>query len=260
MIEEELLVLINKDIDGDNTPAESAQLRDRLESNEEARKYHQDLVNMSHVLKQVEDVDPPARLRHDIMREIPAAKYRSRESEGFVATIVTAFRSLRTVRPAYAFSAGMAAGIAVLMVVLGSLGDTESLRPSQVSGTIVEDRAAPVTSPTDREEFDLNGVSGTLETWSSVDLSAANLKITADGAVAVSIEFDDAALAFTGLEISDEPSVSVDTDPGLIEIVTRASGSWIMSFDNHAGVDSPLEVSVRTGSAIFECRLSTGGD
>ncbi len=60
MIDEHYIELMNNEIDGHNTPAQSDSLRSYLESDREARRLFDELQQSATLIAESEDVAPPA--------------------------------------------------------------------------------------------------------------------------------------------------------------------------------------------------------
>jgi hypothetical protein len=72
MIEQSILELINKDIDGVCTPEESSRLQEILRTNPEAGKLHEDLRLLAVTLQKMPVAEPPRSLKPAILRSLEA--------------------------------------------------------------------------------------------------------------------------------------------------------------------------------------------
>ena len=64
MIDEEIVELINREIDGEIDSRESARLREILAENADARLLHEQLVRLDTALGDLEAVEPPPEIRN----------------------------------------------------------------------------------------------------------------------------------------------------------------------------------------------------
>ncbi len=70
MIRVEYTTLMQQEVDGANSPDESRRLREFLEGSPEGRRYYDELRATAGIFAQAGEVEPPARLRGDIMAAV----------------------------------------------------------------------------------------------------------------------------------------------------------------------------------------------
>jgi hypothetical protein len=129
MLEDSVLALINKDLDGLASADESARLREILAGNKEAQKFAEDLRGLARGLADVERAVPPATLRPAVMRSIAAASagVQAGRGDSFLRNLLRVPGSLR---PAMVFAGGVAAGLVLFalgrwVMVPGSLDEND---------------------------------------------------------------------------------------------------------------------------------------
>ncbi len=105
MIDQYESELIHKELDGENSPQDSARVKVLVESNPEAGALFEELEQLGRVLHQSHDVDPPSYLRKHIMNSLPATLYSPRP--------LTRFAGMRFPVPRLAFVVTIFAGIAI---------------------------------------------------------------------------------------------------------------------------------------------------
>jgi len=133
LIEEKYIELINCEIDGENTPEQSAALRKLLEKDPEAARLMQELSSLATLLKQAGKVIPPEELGADILANAKQARKPHR-------SIIDVLRSLYKPRYAYAFTTGVIIGISLYFVFLRFSGGSW-VNVDTLYGTSAIDRA-----------------------------------------------------------------------------------------------------------------------
>jgi hypothetical protein len=123
MIKPKYIDLMNQELDGANTPAQSRELEDYLEGNQEARTYYRELAQALGVFAEAEMLTPPADLAERILARVdrPSAAHPTHRPDEDRPGLLAAFRELFSwrLRPAFAttFALGAVFG---LMLFAGS--------------------------------------------------------------------------------------------------------------------------------------------
>lgn len=157
MIHDRLELLINRDIDGDNSPEESRELENALRSDPGARRYRDDLLELSGRFTRAGMIDPPPALRRGILAATtrrPATVRRRR------SLLPDAVREAFTPRLAYAFAAGVAAGALLFALLAGPGPETGGIPPDAARGTLAPWGSSGLET-TECMQFDMPGGSGT---------------------------------------------------------------------------------------------------
>ena len=109
MIDEKYIELMNKEIDGLNTPQESAELKSYLKDEPEAQKQFNNLLDVSKSLEQLEEIEPSPELKKSIINSINWKKYSTKEKK---RRSFLGFTQLKfNVKYAYVFTCGLILGI-----------------------------------------------------------------------------------------------------------------------------------------------------
>jgi len=94
-IDDRLLELVHADVDRQLTPAERAELGRGLLGNPEARRLHDDLHRLKAQIRALEPVEPPSRLRRDILDSLHfAGRGKSRPRLGIGAAAVLRYAAV----------------------------------------------------------------------------------------------------------------------------------------------------------------------
>lgn len=122
--------LLHRDVDGETTPYERAELRRRLAAEPDLRAQHEALLDLAGRLGGLSLVDPPEGLRWTILHAVrQAAARRGGESPWGLALLAR--------RPAFALAAALALGIGAGLSLSGLLGEGRwsAVDESSVVGT-----------------------------------------------------------------------------------------------------------------------------
>ena len=98
--------LLHRDVDGEITEQESAELQERLAREPDLETSHRALVGLGRTLSQVDLVEPPAELAHDVMRRVKEQRP-SGAKEGWLFGL----RALVAQRPALALASSLSVGL-----------------------------------------------------------------------------------------------------------------------------------------------------
>jgi hypothetical protein len=247
--------LINKEIDGVSTPEESAALHQALASDDEARRYYEDLQRLSGALDAVPAVDPPDDLKLEIMRAVRTRAARRQQEgwlEGFLRGLT--FRP----RPAHvlSFAAGLAIGMFVFALWIGGITPPDVDR-SRATGTLV-----PLPDPTqlpmiDRTEIEGGGFQGSATTRSGNGRVVAEFRLSAREELMVVVEFDSGQLRPLGVEPAGPEPLEVVLDVNRIQITHAGEGRYRLHWA--ASPDGGQEIRIRllSGEEVWEGALQT---
>ena len=83
--------LLQRELDGENAPDESKELRQRLADDADARARHERLLGVARALDEVGQVEPPAGLLASVMRAVRGLAQPQPRREGFLQALAGAF-------------------------------------------------------------------------------------------------------------------------------------------------------------------------
>ena len=261
MMKDKRITAMNRELDGMNSPEETAELETFLGSDPEARAYYEDLTRLSTMLSEVKEVDPPRELKAGIMRAIEpvsaaapaeAQVHRPVESgmyDGFLNNFLGAFRG----RWAYAFtfSAGIAAGI-VGFTVFGDGLSTTSMEG--LTGTM-----APIEDfvTVDQQDFNQSGVSGSIETQYAADHLVATIDVESAGDLDIVIEFDGKVLNPLGFHQLSPHPMGVTMESDQVKLLHRGQNTYTFTLGYPVKTASEVHVKFYSGGFLFQKTLKT---
>lgn len=256
-MDDHVLELIHREIDGINSPTEQQELHDLIAADGDAKSLYNDLFSTVHALERVEFHEPPLRLKQAIMSALPANRYApARPRAAFEWR--DAARRLLQIRPrlgyAYTFAVGLVAGLA-LVGVWGSVMPDAS---STVYGTLISRDAVASMQPVEDVQINIDGVDGTVRVQAGDQQALLELSLDTRHPVEVHVAFDDARLPLRGLtRLDDEPGAMLSTEPGLVKLAAHGRHSYLFAFDNRvAGTKLHLQI-LQNGQVRFQEDLST---
>lgn len=239
MMNDRTLELINREIDGLNSPSESSELQSTLSDNPSAKQFYEEQKRIAGILNGVTPVEPPSSIKHNVMREVRAEAVAPRQISKRVVTDVSWLHWTNTVR----IAVGMAAGILLMAIFWPSTGSLP-VNDWDVSGTLVSrgDRGKTTS------QMSLAGVSSSIS-WYTREKDVIFV-ITAEGSETATIR------------------MTSDKAGNLVRTVTRdQSSKGEVSFENqsvvieHDGTNAYTVVMERAGmqSAKVDFALEVAG-
>jgi hypothetical protein len=193
MNDQELQRLMNDRLDGVLTPEESERLTRFLQSSEKAQGEYQKLGQVFSALRQAPLEEPPANLKQNVLREIRLRTAAAPAREGWLGTIVSAFRVRPALRYAYSFAAGAALGVLAFAVISGNMMNRPGIDLSPVTGTMMAPSEGVTYQRIASRDFKLREGHISAETLLAKDQLLARLTLEAPPGTDVILEFDPAA-------------------------------------------------------------------
>ncbi|MGB5873393.1 MAG: hypothetical protein WBG01_18480 [Bacteroidota bacterium] len=215
MTEQKLTELMHQEIDSVNTPEESKILQRLIAESPEAERTYEELCSLSSTLSRVEQVDPPVTLKPAISRAIdqrqapataPSRKLR----------ILEAIDQLTSGRKiAYAFSAGVLAGVALLLAG-GNLVGLSGLDRNDVAGTLGAGEPSMLVGTSEVVTVPLEDLQGVIRAEYSGRLRILTMELTSATPVEIRVAYDREALFLEGVKPIGKANLDVThTDTGL---------------------------------------------
>lgn len=238
---ERYLELMHAEMDGEATDKELATLREYLASHPQAQSVHAELVKLTGILNQVEEVETPDDLHGSILAALPPP--RSGLEIGARNTR-SRFR-IPLIRYGYALAAGLLLGAALTGVAFRSLSPVEK---SDIYGTLAVRENAPRYVAVGQMNLDSPDVGGSVELRRSDSSAMIIFDLHGQQAVEVEVEFDG----------SQAGLMSFDQQPGAIRSFDAKKGT--ISFQSEGKQRSTVILtSEKNGQLILDLRFYVGG-
>lgn len=193
MSDERTFELLSAAADDDLTAAEQAELETLLEELPQARNLEADMNRLEDIMTNVADVEPPSRLRDDILQ---AASLPQAGAKWSVADWLHPIRSGAVLR--YGFS--VAFGALLVIAVYESqprLGPTVDI--TELVGTMAPDSGGAGRSILDTFSFESTGVSSIVRLEQRDDALVLDVRIDATRPVEIAMDFTATGLEFEAL-------------------------------------------------------------
>lgn len=235
--------LIQREIDGINSPAEQRALQEALARDEAAAAQYDDLRSAVQLLERVEALEPPAQLKGRVMAALPAHRY-AQASPHAARGWFDALRRLLQARPrlavAYTFAVGMVAGLALM----GIWGDVLSDSEQDAYGTLLSQDAIAAMRPADEARIGLDALHGYLRVQSSDRQVVLEISLDARQPADVRVIFDEAALPLRGISrFGDEPGPMLRAEAGSVSFAVLGTQHFAVAFDrSDAGANVNFEI------------------
>jgi hypothetical protein len=215
MNERKLTELIHREIDGANSPEETRTLQGLISESPDAKRSYDELCALAHTLSGVEQVEAPPTLKPAIARAIEQ-RHAATARRPARARILEAVEGLTSGRKiAYAFSAGLLAGAALLFAGW-SLAGMSGLDHNDVAGTLGAGERSMLVGTAEVVTVPLEDMRGTIRAEYSGRLRILTLKLSSAAPVQIQVSYDRAVLDLEGVRPTGEAEVDIfHTDAGV---------------------------------------------
>jgi hypothetical protein len=201
---EEHLELIHQEIDGVNSDAESARLREHFKKEPEAEQLHADLSQLNDVLARVEDVAPPEGLRRELLESVTA-----RRRDGVATFRQPPHRGSLVLRYGYFLAAGLLLGVGIHAWWVGR--DVAPRLPG-VSGTM-----APPATLVEEVRIGADAVQGFIRVLPWESGYQVELQLDATRPVEVALGYEPGSLGLAGFTRAGGEFLPLAANEGRVE-------------------------------------------
>lgn len=257
MIEKKYIELINKEIDRVNLPKDSIKLKEYLRNNPEAQNLYDELVNLSKMLQQVDDVEPSPNLKKNILNSIQWGKNAVKRDRSFLKSVIPSLQFKFNFNFVYAFSAGLIAGI-IIYSLSDKIHKSTSVDFSRLTGTFIIGESSEVFEPVEKLNISLSGIDGTFNLKSAKGLILAELYLKTQKPVEVVLEFDEQDLEFNGLRHLNSGGIQLNVSRDQLKLTHVGDHKYIFVFRDKTSAVQPLHFSIfSNGALVYEKTLYT---
>jgi len=249
MIDERYIELINKELDGFNTEAESKKLEDFLSDNAEALQYYDELLRAASVLKRIEEVEPPSFLKTHILNSVKALPAPTQTGFGWINHLLDLFRQRPVVRYTVVFASGLCVGI-LLLVVADQWRQEEMPDTAKVSGSMVLPRELSSLQKIDSVVLDGSGFRSFFKTLRGDRNITVECTITASENLRVELSADLDELKFVGVNRLGGTDNDVMATGGRVVFTGTRSEHGLITFADLATPQQPIGVRLYKGGTV----------
>ncbi|TMQ60231.1 MAG: hypothetical protein E6K76_02580 [Candidatus Eisenbacteria bacterium] len=261
MNDRKLQRLMNDQLDGIATPAESERLRRELASSEDARIEYRNLGGVFDVLNRAEMEDPPPDLKQNVMQAIrhravtvPVPVRRS-----WLESIKAAFRTRPAFGYAYSFAAGAALAILTFTLLSGNLLTKSGVESGPFTGTMLPASGLSHLRRTDSREFTFRGGRVLAEMLSGRDGLVARITARAPQGTEVEVSFDPGQLDAVALRQHPVAPNDVLLGSGRLSVRIRHIGEsqYLLYLARRGPAGSPLRIAIHSPDGLVQGELET---
>jgi len=245
MIDERYIELMNQEIDGENTPAESDELHRFLDSSAEGKHYFDELRGVRDLLEQAGTIDSPAGMKWAILSKLEPRSER-RIKTAFIDAIRERFRP----KYAYAFAVGLIAGICLYAVFNGYSRDGSRLERDGLYGTIALDSAGRKAAETLPVEIDMEGVTGTALFSYFEKAIVAEFNMRSDRNVELQFELAEGC-SFESFKTLVSADNDLRTGHGTLRITSKGVGDFLIVFRKTAESPGRMRLKLLSGEELL---------
>lgn len=244
--------LINRELDGELTTAERSELERLLAADESARHLRTLLQRAHNALAATPVVEPPADLKAKVMRLISPAP---RRREAISSRVIRAIGAWFQIRPIYPYAVGLATGLLVLAVYVGTVEHSAPIKESDLAATLLRPQSDDAR-PIDSQNFDVGGTRGSIASQRTGEAIWVELKLFAADAPKLQLTFNAQEIQFRALSKDPDAALTFSQAEGQLEIDRVEAGHYRFAFTGKPTTDSKLQLTVRSGDNSSEATIA----
>jgi hypothetical protein len=250
MLEKKVLDLLNQELDGVNSEKERETVRKILQKKPQARKYFEDLQEMSLVLRRVKDVPAPTYLKARILTALPFPKQTVPARVIPARSFLRELRSNLRYRYAYMFAGGAVTGILLFTIFTGQPSDTANM-----TGTMASNQPAALAES--RTDINLNEITGTIQARRFTSTVVTDFDLRVPQEVDVVVNYDRQVIQLDSFHpVSDAQGTLVVLE-GQLRLTVAGQGKYQITFAGTPESRSPIAVRLfARGLLLSEYELS----
>jgi hypothetical protein len=251
-MQNDIIELMHREIDGLNTADESARLSEYLKGHADYAQMYDELRDLSTMLGSVKDLTPRKHLTAKIMksvRELSASHRQSPRSFEF-------FRSL-SLRPVMIFASGLALGC-ILIVSLSKYSGDSSVDARHLLGTFVGRNSLDEMVTVGSASLEGEGVNGALTAKRSDDLILLNVSVHASHETTLRMTYNADEVRFKGfVNIENGSTTAATVGGGELRCTFSGEHAYAIIFDVTNPRTSSLGVEMMNGNQVVLARSVT---
>lgn len=231
--------MVNKKIDGLITAEEELWLAAHLQKNAGDKEFLTDLEKSMDMLNNLEKVNPPARLKQNILNNIDHGLYAPKASVGR-KNLWFSFNY-----PSHKISLAFASGLLIGILMFSLYKAEDVYYGKDIYGSIgLQDMGNLNTI----NESTINSmeVSGLFTASHSADVLLLDVNLQSYSDVLFSIEYDPEVLVFSGFKNLERSDSHLDNNPGLLKLTMNGVNKSQLLFRKLSGLDSDITILLST--------------
>jgi hypothetical protein len=249
-LDQHILYLINRCIDGEISSKEQEELDRLLKASPAVRDLHDELKEVTRLLDEVPEIDPPGYLKDTIERQVrlPAKSPPSPEKSGLWGRNWLGSNWLRT---GFALAAGVVLSVGIYEMGSEPINTRDG---SNMVGTMAK-RAAVEKPGTLLDSVQLNtaNLNGLIELRNKDDFYTLDLQLNSAKPTGVVIDFAGRGLEFEGFRGGQVPGEGVSVVDGSIHLASNKEQKYVVIFKRNSTEQmyTALDVGFVTDDEMF---------
>ncbi len=257
MIDERYTELINKELDGLNTEAESKELEQFLSENDEALQYYDELLRAASALKRVEQVEPPSYLRAHILNSIRIAPASGISRFAWIERVLNVFRQRPFPRYAIIFASGLCVG-AVVFIFGSSTRQENAPDVSELTGSMIPLSDLSHLQKIDSVSVNREGLQGTFRTLKSEGKILVDFSVASSEDIRLELSADQDELMFVGVSRISGSANDLFATGGRVIFAGITRDHSIVTFAETAAPQNALDCRIlKGGTVVYSLSLKT---
>jgi hypothetical protein len=253
MTEKRWQELMNRELDGANSPEESAALRSHLAASEEGRRQFDELGRMARMFTEAGDVKPPASMEAKIIDAIASREALAGRDRGFFLDFLSPRRKI-----AYAFATGLAVGIIIFIILYQALSGGNQLDVRDLYGALAEREQSGAVIDAQSAAIALPGCIGTAIVQYRDQAVFVSASVEADDGVEIEIA-PGAELALRSFRAPACGPYALRASGAGIAVSLGGRCEFVAVFGDAGGARPPVRISVAgAGGTLFEQTIELG--
>ena len=253
MLDERILDLINKEIDGVIAPAEQAMLDGYRAQNPEVAVMESELRAVALALGEVRAVEAPVSLKARVMRSILPQPRHESAARRILTPVLDFFRAPSGLKVAYAFSFGIVAGIA-LFALYASVRSPGSVDTADLTGTMIIGGSAGSVEVGPVVALTGDGVSGSIETQFAHSLAILKVNVSSSDNIRAEFTYDPSLLAVRAIQRGTDARTDLAVSGNKVEVRSVGNDGFTLYLDRKSPVASPVRVALYAGEKLVYTR------
>jgi hypothetical protein len=241
-IDQHLLDLLNRGVDGELNAREQEELAALLENSAEAREYHEELKSFTNLMADVPELDPPGHLQESIERQIrlPVQDEVAEKRQSAIG----AWLSAGWLRTGAALAAGVVLTITVYEMGSGPISDRDA---TNLVGTVVKHPLTGHGELLGQVRIEENALNGLVELRRSDDLFTLDVQLTAGAPGEFVLNFAGQELEFEGIVSIPEQGDAIALADGSVNVAVTGEHRYTMKFrpkaETRVQTAAPMELA-----------------
>ncbi len=250
MINDKVIELINRDLDGTLSQKEKAQLERHLESDTEAREMLAKLQLLHAKLYNISEVEPPAELKEGVMTSLPVVRFSAGRHASPAASKIIELFHVPKFQMAGMFSLGAAAAL-LFLIFTQNLSDSSQASSEKAIGTILAPEKTGNVVQIDSKQITIEDYRVEINTSRSEDIVFVNISLKSESNQTVQLVVTSEASAnfkFHALDYSAPNLIYASFGNDFFSAAIAGPGNWVLAFDDPAKSTETLKIELKTDS------------